>query len=77
MLAADSELSQQLSLAWKRCFGRPIENSVLAELMGFVAKQESVFLSLDEKLTPTDAQRLALASACQAMFSSNEFIYVD
>ena len=77
MLAAESDVSQQLSLAWERCFGRPIESSMLVELMAFVEQQRSVFLSQDEKLTPTAAQRLALASACQAMFSSNEFVYVD
>ncbi len=75
--AAESELSQQLSLAWRQCFGRPIANSVLAELMEFTEKQKSLFLAQDEKLTPDDAHRLAIASACQAMFSSNEFVYVD
>ncbi len=77
MLAAESELPQQLSLAWQRCFGSPITNPVLAELTEFVEKQKATFLSQDEKLTPDAAQRLALASACQAMFSSNAFIYVD
>lgn len=77
ILAAESEVPQQLSLAWGRCFGRPIESSVLVELLAFVEQQRSVFQSQDETLTPIAAQRLALASACQAMFCSNEFVYVD
>ncbi|TWU17302.1 Planctomycete cytochrome C [Novipirellula galeiformis] len=77
LIQADSEVSQQLSLAWKHCFGKTIENSVLVELMEFVDQQTSVFRARDAKLAPEAAHRLALATACQAMFSSNEFLYVD
>ncbi len=77
LLITESELSQQLYLAWKRCFGRTIDNSVLVELIAFVENQTSAFQSRDEKLQPETARRMALASVCQAMLSSNEFIYVD
>ncbi|MFG0263218.1 MAG: DUF1553 domain-containing protein, partial [Novipirellula sp. JB048] len=77
MIQADSEVSQQLSAAWQHCFGKPIENSVLVELMQFVEQQTALFLQRNPEWTADTAHRLALASACQAMFSSNEFLYVD
>ncbi len=77
VISEETELAKQLALAWKRCFGKPIENSVLVEMMEFVDKQTVVFQSRDGKLTPEAAHRMALASACQAMLSSNEFLYVD
>jgi hypothetical protein len=76
-IRSESELPKQLSLAWQRCFSATIDNSVLVELIDFVQKQTAEFRSRDPKLTPPAAHRLALASACQAMFSCNEFIYID
>ncbi|GAA5504971.1 DUF1553 domain-containing protein [Novipirellula caenicola] len=77
MIRQSSEPSEQISQAWKRCFGSSIENTVLVEMMDFVEKQTAAFRARDNKLTPDAAHRLALASACQAMFSTNEFLYVD
>ena len=61
MLADHSDLSEQLASAWKRCFGRPIADSVLLQLMEFVERQRAVFQSQDEKRTPAAVERLALA----------------
>ncbi len=72
-----SDVSQQLAMAWQLCFGRPIEPAVLVELAQFVDRQTAVFLQRNPKWAPDVAHRLAVASACQAMFSSNEFLYVD
>ncbi|WP_164102285.1 DUF1553 domain-containing protein [Candidatus Laterigemmans baculatus] len=77
MIATSDELPEQLSRAWQRCFGRPIEEPVLAELVQFVEKQAATFQSRDPKLAPETIDRMALATACQAMFSSNQFIYID
>ncbi|GAA4470819.1 DUF1553 domain-containing protein [Novipirellula rosea] len=77
MIRADDDPAQQISQAWKQCFGNSIENTVLVEMMEFVEKQTAAFRARNSKLTPAAAHRLALASACQAMFSTNEFLYVD
>lgn len=77
LIRSHHELPQQLSSAWQRCFGRTIDNSVLEEILGFVEKQAAEFRSRDPQRTAQQANRMALASAIQAMFSSNEFIYVD
>ncbi|MCA9180046.1 MAG: DUF1553 domain-containing protein, partial [Planctomycetales bacterium] len=73
----ESQLAGQISEAWLRCFGNRIEQDVLQELIAFFHEQKGVFCARDEKLKPEVAHRLALSSACQAMFSSNEFLYVD
>ncbi|EMI21826.1 protein containing DUF1549 [Rhodopirellula maiorica SM1] len=77
MIREETETSDQISQAWMQCFGSSIENTVLVEMIEFVEKQTATFQSRDSKLSPAAAHRLALASACQAMFSSNEFLYVD
>jgi hypothetical protein len=50
---------------------------VLSDLLSFVDRQTKVFQTRDEKLSIDAAQHLALATACQAMLSSNQFIYID
>ena len=77
LIENSDDLAVQLQTAWKRCFASEIENSVLTELSQFVQQQSSTFKSRNEKLTQAQANRLGLASACQAMLSSNQFIYVD
>lgn len=77
VLQTSDDVSQQLALAWRHCFGRPAEQAVLDDLRQFVDQQTAIFVRRNPAWTPASAQRLALASACQAMFSSNEFLYVD
>jgi hypothetical protein len=77
LISSHSDLSDQLTDAWKRCFSRDIPKPVLAELIQFVQTQTETIRSTDNKLTAEAARRRALASACQALLSSNEFVYVD
>ena len=73
--AANTEA--RLSAAWRRCFARPIDNSALEEMKRFVESQKQAFLSRQSKRNDEAAYRDSLASAVQAMISSNEFIYID
>ena len=73
----ETELAAQLAFAWRRCFGVAMEDDLRAEMVQFVKHQTSIFQTRDTKLTAEAAHRLAVASACQAMFSSNAFLYVD
>ena len=43
----------------------------------FLNQQEQTFAKLDPKRDTAENQELALASVCQAMLSSNAFLYVD
>lgn len=74
---SEAELPHQLALAWKRCFCRDIEPQTLQQLEAFTHKQAIVFQAQDEKMTTAMCQSKALASVCQALLCSNEFIYVD
>ena len=78
-VAADGggDLGQQLQLGWRICFSRLPTAEVLSDLLSFVDRQTKVFQARDEKLSIDAAQHLALATACQAMLSSNQFIYID
>ena len=77
LIGTESNLSGQLATAWKRCYGRPIDSATLDDLTQFVHLQSETLQSANEKLARQDADRQALASVCQALISSNEFLYVD
>ncbi|MDG2223751.1 MAG: PSD1 and planctomycete cytochrome C domain-containing protein [Rubripirellula sp.] len=74
---SSGDLRQQLQLGWRICFSRSPSTEVLVDLLSFVDRQTSVFQARDAKLSIDAAQHLALATACQAMLSSNQFIYID
>ncbi len=69
--------SRPLNLAWRVCFSQAPESDTVKTLRSFVDRQSSVFLAQDNNLSIESARRMALASACQAMLSSNQFIYID
>ncbi len=77
LIAADSDVAEQLQLAWLRCFSEEIEPPMLDQLVTFVERQALSLRSKDASLTPDVVHRKALATACQAMLSSNAFVYVD
>jgi hypothetical protein len=77
LIAAEDELPGQLEAAWKRCFGRDLDQTTLTELIGFVKRQQTVIEKMDKQLPRGEVQRRALATACQALISSNAFLYVD
>ena len=71
------DLPKQLEDAWWRCFSRPIGSDDLQMMTDFVLEQTKAFASMDTKRSESENQKLALASACQAMMSANAFLYVD
>lgn len=87
--AAGGDLLAQLSLAWRRAYGRAPSRRQLDWAREFVAEQTNVFegrvsaASGSKKdrakknepvVSPADA---ALESFCQALLCSNQFLYVD
>ena len=74
---AGDNLAKQIDRAWELSQGvRPsAENNRL--LQEFVEAQQRTFKQQDNKLSTEVARQRALASACQALLSSNAFIYVD
>lgn len=77
LIAAHSEVAEQLRIAWLRCYSEDIEPQLLEQLIGFVERQAASVKLQDASLTPDVVHRRALATTCQAMLSSNAFVYVD
>lgn len=74
---AKDDLKAQLSLAWFSAYGAPATEAELDDAVTFLSEQTEHFQSLatkDDKSTP---QTKALALFCQALFSTNRFLYID
>ena len=69
--------SQQIQYAWRRAYGQQISTETLAELSAFLTLQQHELQQADSELKAEDAAETAFAMFCQALFASNQFIYVD
>ncbi len=67
-------LAHQIATAWQIAYHRPITPTEFATVCGFFRQQ---FATLSASPTNADAELQALTDLCQAMLSSNEFLYVD
>ena len=75
------ELPGQIQRAWALAFGRTATEGEIAAAARFVADQLSLFTEVAAR-EPDASKRLdpahwALASLCQAVLGSNEFLYVE
>ncbi len=79
---------KQIKRAWKLTFGRPIEKQELQDAADFLNDQTSHFQSVKSASPPKDDDDMPAASSlspdqhaltnfCQALLSSNEFLYID
>ncbi len=66
--AAGANLGEQVSLAWRLAFSQPPTDDELANGVAFIEKQSAHF---------SDNPIEATASFCQALLSSNRFLYID
>ncbi len=67
-------ISQQIAYAWQIAYQRPIEADEWETACQFVAQQIAHLQTIAEK---SDHELAAMASLCQQLFSSNEFLHVD
>ncbi|QDV13478.1 Planctomycete cytochrome C [Rosistilla oblonga] len=80
--AAD-DLDTQIQLAWRLIFARDCSDDERAAAKDLVAEQAAIFATqpaykADAKKKPQRTpDQEALATLCQMLFSSNEFLYVD
>jgi hypothetical protein len=75
--AAGAEPAEQFRRAWRLTFSRLPSEAQLQAGVAFLAEQATLIAG-----TPADSQapppaRVALARLCQALVSSNGFLYVD
>ena len=74
---AGAEPAAQVRLAWRLALGREPSSEELDSGTVFIRAQIRQRSMRDPNIPETEAQRLALADLCQAIFALNEFIYVD
>lgn len=76
---AGSDAAAGVRLAWRLSLGAEPTDGDVAKAISFVADQEREFDSkpANDKSANKAAIERALASLCQALFSSNAFLYVD
>ena len=67
-------LAHQIAAAWQIAYQRPITAPEFAAVCEFFRQQ---FVSLSETPANADPELQALTDLCQAILSSNEFLYVD
>lgn len=72
---AGAEAEAQIRVAWRLALGREPSRNELQSAISFITAQIQQRTMRNEG--KTEIPRLALADLCQAIFSLNEFIYVD
>ena len=71
------DLKGQVTQAWQIAFGtKPAETDV-SQAVEFITRQQQVFRSASPPLSEEEAAQKSLASFCQALISSNRFLYVE
>ncbi len=68
--------TEQVKLAWMLCYAKEPSAEEVKQSIDFINSQVAQFKSNKTKAGKTPEQ-LALATFCQALLSSNEFLYVD
>jgi hypothetical protein len=67
----------QVSLAWLRAFARSPDADELKGARSFLANQQAALRTTASATDKIDPSLRALATLCQALLGSNEFLYVD
>jgi hypothetical protein len=78
--AAGNEPSAQATIAWTLALNRPPTPEQLSDAVRFLSEQTreiAARIPADQKSKEPPAEQQALASFCQALLSSNAFLYVD
>jgi hypothetical protein len=78
--AAGSDSAAQFDLAWRLAYSRSPSDAEAMSGLAFLAQQHAAAewaAPLDEKAKRADPAHVALAHLCQALVSSNAFLYVD
>jgi hypothetical protein len=71
------DLRAQLRRAWLLAFGHPPDVDELAEAEAFVKRQAALFRARKRARNAPASEAQAMADFCQALLSSNAFLYVD
>ena len=69
-----ANVAQQAAYAWKLVYGRPAAPEELELACRFLEEQTATLRTSGQK---GDPEQMALATLCQQLMTSNEFLYVD
>ena len=72
-----TDLESQLRFAVRLCYSRNADKPTIDSLVLFVNKQAKLLKQNNPKQTDAQVLNDAIASACHAIISANEFIYID
>jgi len=80
-----TSLTEQVQYAWQLAFARSPREQELSESIRYIRTQTEFFAEnpvtvtdpKSKKALPSPAEEVALASFCQLLLGSNEFLYVD
>ena len=77
--AAGEDRAARVRLAWRLALSQDPADAQVATALEFLAAQEQEFAAQppNDKMPLAAPQVRALAALCQALFSSNAFLYVD
>ncbi len=70
-------VTDRISYAWQRANGQRIDEDTMVALTEFLENQQQELLNSREGMPADEAEQVAWAMLCQALFASNQFIYVD
>ncbi len=77
LMREGSEPRERIAKAWQLVYSRPIEPAMIDRLSSYLAEQTKALRAKDAKRSDAEVERLALATLCQVLVSSNAFLYVD
>ncbi|MBC8356029.1 MAG: DUF1553 domain-containing protein [Planctomycetes bacterium] len=72
-----ADLADQVKLAWQLAFSTLPSDRELARAVDYIQQQQQLFEESTTKPKESTAESLALSSFCQALLSSNRFLYVE
>lgn len=72
-----TDQAKQIRRVWQLTYGRPANDSQLNGAIAFLKDQAKQIVLRNKDKSKLDTKHLALASLCQALVSSNEFLYID
>jgi hypothetical protein len=77
MAEAGSDVANQVARVWRLVFGaRPTESEAAASL-SFLEQQRELLNKAADRPKDLTAEAAALSTLCQALMSSNRFLYID
>ncbi|MCA9090698.1 MAG: DUF1553 domain-containing protein [Planctomycetaceae bacterium] len=74
---APGSLESQIRLAWQLAYGDSPGEDEVQQARSLIEREQTLIHEHDSKLNETEVTRSALSVFCQALLSSNRFLYVE